>query len=164
MVSVGRKSLSVEEQQLLIRRIKDGTVIDHVRAGEALRVLKILGITGKEGEIVSVAMNVPSSKLGKKDVVKVANRFLKTEETDKLALVAPLATANIIKNYKVSAKHRVELPEVFKGVLKCPNPTCVSNLANEPIVATIDVLDKDTPLLKCRFCQRLINPNESVLI
>ena len=84
---------------MLIRRIKDGTVIDHVRAGEALRVLKILGITGKEGEIVSVAMNVPSSKLGKKDVVKVANRVLKTEETDKLALVAPLATANIIKNY-----------------------------------------------------------------
>ena len=164
MDSVGRKLLSVEEQQLLIRRIKDGTVIDHVRAGEALRVLKILGITGKEGEIVSVAMNVPSSKLSKKDVVKVANRFLKTEETDKLALVAPLATANIIKNYKVSAKHRVELPEVFKGVLKCPNPTCVSNLANEPIVATIDVVDKDTPLLKCRFCQRLINPNESVLI
>jgi aspartate carbamoyltransferase regulatory subunit len=156
--------VSVEEQQLLIRRIKDGTVIDHIRAGEALRVLQILGITGKEGELVSVAMNVPSSKLGKKDVVKVANRFLKTEETDKLALVAPLATANIIKNYKVSAKHRVELPDLFKGILRCPNPTCVSNLPGEPIIPTIDVVDKDTPLLKCRFCQRLINPSETVLI
>lgn len=148
----------------MIRRIKDGTVIDHIRAGEALRVLQILGITGKEGELVSVAMNVPSSKLGKKDVVKVANRFLKTEETDKLALVAPLATANIIKNYKVSAKHRVELPTVFNGILKCPNPTCVSNLPGEPIVPTIDVVDKDAPLLKCRFCQRLINPSETVLV
>ena len=156
--------MSVEEQQLLIRRIKDGTVIDHIRAGEALRVLQILGITGKEGELVSVAMNVPSSKLGKKDVVKVANRFLKTEETDKLALVAPLATANIIKKYKVSAKHRVELPTVFNGILKCPNPTCVSNLPGEPIVPTIDVVDKDAPLLKCRFCQRLINPSETVLV
>jgi aspartate carbamoyltransferase regulatory subunit len=156
--------LSAEEQQLLIRRIKDGTVIDHVRAGEALRVLQILGITGKEGELVSVAMNVPSSKLGKKDVVKVANRFLKTEETDKLALIAPQATANIIKNYKVSAKHRVELPDVFKGILKCPNPTCVSNLPGEPIVPTIDVVDKEAPLLKCRFCQRLIIPSETVLV
>jgi aspartate carbamoyltransferase regulatory subunit len=156
--------LSAEEQQLLIRRIKDGTVIDHVRAGEALRVLQILGITGKEGELVSVAMNVPSSKLGKKDVVKVANRFLKTEETDKLALIAPQATANIIKNYKVSAKHRVELPDVFKGILKCPNPTCVSNLPSEPIVPTIDVVDKEAPLLKCRFCQRLIIPSETVLV
>jgi aspartate carbamoyltransferase regulatory subunit len=156
--------LSVGEQELLIRRIKDGTVIDHVRAGEALRVLQILGITGKEGELVSVAMNVPSSKIGTKDVLKVANRFLKSEETDKLALIAPQATVNIIKNYRVSEKRKVELPLVFKGLLKCPNPTCISNLTHEPIIPTIDVVDRDTPLLKCRFCQRLITPNESVLI
>ncbi|MHB8567435.1 MAG: aspartate carbamoyltransferase regulatory subunit [Nitrososphaerales archaeon] len=155
--------MSVEETQLLIRRIKDGTVIDHIRAGEALRVLQILGITGKDGEIVSVAMNVPSSKIDKKDVIKVANRVLKSEETDKLALVAPLATVNIIRNYKVSEKRKVELPNVFKGLLKCPNPTCVSNLSSEPIIPTIDVIDKETPLLKCRFCQRLITPNETVL-
>jgi len=156
--------LSLEETQLLIRRIKEGTVIDHIRAGEALRVLQILGITGKEGEIVSVAMNVPSSKIGKKDVLKVANRFLKIEETDKLALIAPQATVNIIKNYKVAEKRKVELPSVFKGLLKCPNPTCVSNLSHEPITPTIDVVDRETPLLKCRFCQRLITPNETVLI
>ncbi|HZW56103.1 MAG TPA: aspartate carbamoyltransferase regulatory subunit [Nitrososphaerales archaeon] len=156
--------MSLEETQLLIRRIKEGTVIDHIRAGEALRVLQILGITGKEGEIVSVAMNVPSSKIGKKDVLKVANRFLKIEETDKLALIAPQATVNIIKNYKVAEKRKVELPSVFKGLLKCPNPTCVSNLSHEPITPTIDVVDRETPLLKCRFCQRLITPNETVLI
>lgn len=156
--------MSVEETQLLIRRIKEGTVIDHIRAGEALRVLQILGITGKEGEIVSVAMNVPSSKIGKKDVLKVANRFLKIDETDKLALIAPQATVNIIKNYKVSEKRKVELPSVFKGILRCPNPTCVSNLSHEPITPTIDVVDKDTPFLKCRFCQRLITPDETVLI
>ena len=156
--------MSVEEQQLLIRRIKEGTVIDHIRAGEALRVLQILGITGKEGEIVSIAMNVPSSKIGKKDVIKVAKKSLKSDDTDKLALVAPLATVNIIKNYKVSEKRKVELPDLFRGLLKCPNPTCISNLSHEPIVPTIDVVDKETPLLKCRFCQRLIMPNETVLI
>ncbi len=139
-------------------------MIDHIRAGEALRVLQILGITGKEGKIVSVAMNVPSSKIDKKDVVKVANRFLKTDETDKLALVAPQATVNLIRNYKVSEKRKVELPLVFRGLLKCPNPTCVSNMPHEPIVSTIDVIDKDTPLLKCRFCQRLITPSDAVLI
>lgn len=154
--------MSAEETQLLIRRIKEGTVIDHIKAGEALHVLRILGITGKEGEIVSVAMNVPSAKIVKKDVIKVANRFLKSEETDKLALVAPLATVNIIKNYKVSEKRKVELPNVFKGLLRCPNPTCVSNLEREPIVPTIDVVDKEAPLLRCRFCQRLISPGESL--
>lgn len=156
--------MSDEETQLFIRRIKEGTVIDHIKAGEALHVLDILGITGRDGEIVSVAMNVPSSKIGTKDVVKVANRFLKTEETDKLALVAPLATANIIRNYKVAEKRKVELPSVFNGILKCPNPTCISNRKNEPIVSTIDVVDKDTPLLKCRFCQRVISPSDSLLI
>ncbi len=155
--------LSVEETQLLIRRIKEGTVIDHIKAGEALHVLEILGITGLEGEIVSVAMNVPSSKIEKKDVLKVANRFLKSEETDKLALVAPQATVNIIQNYKVSEKRKVELPDVFRGLLKCPNPTCISNMKNEPITPTIDVIDKEAPLLKCRFCQRLISPSETFL-
>ncbi len=152
--------MSAEETQLLIRRIKEGTVIDHIKAGEALQVLDILGITGKEGEIVSVAMNVPSSKIEKKDVVKVANRFLKTQETDKLALVAPQATVNIIRSYKVAEKRKVELPDTFIGLLKCPNPTCISNMKAEPIVPTIDVVDKETPLLKCRFCQRLISPSE----
>ena len=152
--------MSAEETQLLIRRIKEGTVIDHIKAGEALQVLDILGITGREGEIVSVAMNVPSSKIEKKDVVKVANRFLKTQETDKLALVAPQATVNIIRSYKVAEKRKVELPDTFIGLLKCPNPTCISNMKAEPIVPTIDVVDKETPLLKCRFCQRLISPSE----
>jgi len=156
--------LSIEDPQLLIRRIKEGTVIDHIRAGEALRVLQILGINGKEGEIVSVAMNVPSSKIEKKDVVKVANRFLKSEETDKLALVAPQATVNLIKNYKVSEKRKVELPLVFRGLLRCPNPTCVSNMPHEPIISTIDVVDKDLPLLRCRFCQRIITSADTVVI
>jgi aspartate carbamoyltransferase regulatory subunit len=154
--------MSAEETQLLIRRIKEGTVIDHVKAGEALRVLNILGINGKEGEIVSVAMNVPSSKIEKKDVVKVANRFLRPEETDKIALVAPQATVNIIRNYRVAEKRKVELPNVFIGLLKCPNPTCVSNMQHEPITPIIDVVDKETPLLKCRFCQRLISPSDTL--
>lgn len=156
--------MSSEETQLLIRRIKEGTVIDHIKAGEALRVLDILDITGKEGELVSVAMNVPSSKLVTKDVVKVANRFLKPEETDKLALVAPAASVNIIRNYRVAEKRKVELPEVFKGILKCPNPTCISNVKSEPIVPTIDVVDKEAPILKCRFCQRLITQNDNLVI
>jgi aspartate carbamoyltransferase regulatory subunit len=156
--------MSGEETQLLIRRIKEGTVIDHIKAGQSLRVLGILGITGEEGNVVSVAMNVSSSKIEKKDVVKVANRFLKTDETDKLALVAPQATVNIIRNYRVSEKRKVELPKVFVGLLKCPNPTCISNMKNEPITPTIDVVDKDTPLLKCRFCQRLMTSDEAKIL
>ncbi|HEW89869.1 MAG TPA: aspartate carbamoyltransferase regulatory subunit, partial [Candidatus Bathyarchaeota archaeon] len=57
-----------------VAKIKEGTVIDHITAGRALMVLKILGITGREGFVVSVAMNVPSKKMGRKDIVKIEGR------------------------------------------------------------------------------------------
>ena len=74
-----------DTNQSLVRRIKDGTVIDHIEAGKALIVLHALSITGKEGNVITVALNVPSSKHKKKDIIKVENRFLKTNETNKLA-------------------------------------------------------------------------------
>ena len=88
-----------DTSQLLVRRIKNGTVIDHIEAGKALLVLRALSITGREGNVITVALNVPSSKHGKKDIIKVENRFLETTETNKLALIAPRATINIIREY-----------------------------------------------------------------
>ena len=86
-----------ELNQLLVRRIKEGTVIDHILPGKAFNVLKTLDITGKEGNIVTVALNVPSSKKDKKDIIKVENKFLENVDTDKIALISPHATINIIK-------------------------------------------------------------------
>jgi aspartate carbamoyltransferase regulatory subunit len=80
-----------DSSQLLVRRIKEGTVIDHIESGKALTVLRILNITGTEGNVITVALNVPSSKHAKKDIIKVEDRFLKKDETDKLALIAPTA-------------------------------------------------------------------------
>ena len=85
-----------DTRQLLVRRIKDGTVIDHIESGKALLVLRTLNITGKEGNVITVALNVPSSKHNKKDIIKVENRFLEKNETNKLALIAPHTTINII--------------------------------------------------------------------
>ena len=91
----------MEEITLRVSKIKDGTVIDHITSGHALDVVKILGITGKSGNIVTIAMNVPSKRMGKKDIVKIEGRELKAEEVDKIALIAPNATINIIRDYKV---------------------------------------------------------------
>ncbi|HOL40398.1 MAG TPA: aspartate carbamoyltransferase regulatory subunit, partial [Methanospirillum sp.] len=88
------------KRTLVISTIKNGTVIDHISAGEALTVLRILGITGSTRECVSVATNVSSRVQGKKDVVKIENRELKTKEVDRIALVAPDATINIIRDYR----------------------------------------------------------------
>ncbi len=155
------QSIPMSEAQLLVRRIKDGTVIDHIDAGMALVVLKALNITGREGNVITVAMNMPSGKLERKDIIKVENRFLESDETNKLALLAPKATVNIIRNYKVVEKRKVELPNEFVAIFKCPNPKCVTN-SKEEIRPIIDVIDKAKQTLKCRYCNRILNIDELI--
>jgi aspartate carbamoyltransferase regulatory subunit len=150
----------MSEAQLLVRRIKDGTVIDHIDPGMALVVLDALNMTGREGNVITVAMNVPSGKLEKKDIIKVENRFLESNETNKLALLAPKATVNIIRDYKVIEKRKVELPNEFVAIFKCPNPKCVTN-SKEEIKPIIDVIDKRHQKLKCRYCNRILNLTNS---
>jgi aspartate carbamoyltransferase regulatory subunit len=140
------------KKELKIPLIKNGTVIDHITAGNAVKVLHILGIPISSSSVVSVAMNV-KSKFGKKDIVKVENREIDPQEVDKIALIAPKATINIIRNYNVAKKHKVELPNEIIGIVRCSNPTCVSN-ANEPVKSRFKVINKDPPKIKCYFCER----------
>jgi aspartate carbamoyltransferase regulatory subunit len=140
------------KKELKIPLIKDGSVIDHITAGNAVKVLHILGIPKGTSSVVSVAMNV-NSKMGKKDIVKVENRELDPQEVDKIALIAPKATINIIRDYKVAKKHKVELPDEVIGLLSCSNPTCVSN-AREPVKSRFKVVCKDPPKIKCYYCER----------
>jgi len=140
------------KKELKIPRIKNGTVIDHIPAGNAVKVLRILGIHEKTTYVVSVAINV-KSKLGRKDIVKVENRELDPHELDKIALISPKATINIIRDYDVAEKHKVELPKEITGIVSCPNPTCVSN-ANEPVNSRFKVVCKDPPRIKCYYCER----------
>ncbi len=139
-------------KELKIPLIKSGTVIDHIAAGNAVKVLRILGIPKAHSFTVSVAMNV-KSRLGKKDIVKVENREIDPHEVDKIALIAPKATINIIRNYEVTEKHKVELPDEIVGIARCSNPTCVSNY-NEPVESRFTVISKDPPRIKCYYCER----------
>jgi len=143
-------------KELKIQPIKNGTVIDHITAGNSVKVLHILGIPRSSSSTVSVAMNV-KSMLGKKDIVKVENRELDPQEVDKISLIAPKATINIIRDFEVSEKYRVKLPEEIVGIVRCivrcSNPTCVSN-SNEPVDSRFIVISEDPPHIKCYFCER----------
>jgi aspartate carbamoyltransferase regulatory subunit len=150
-----------DTRQLLVRRIKDGTVIDHIESGKALLVLRTLDITGKEGNVITVALNVPSSKHNKKDIIKVENRFLEKNETNKLALIAPHATINIIKEYKLVEKRKIQLPDSITGVFKCTNLKCVTN-SDEYIKPVINIIDKEKVILRCRYCFRTLTINELI--
>ncbi len=139
-------------KELKIIPIKNGTVIDHITAGYAVKVLRVLKIPESTSSVVSVAMNV-SGKMGKKDIVKVENRELDPHELDKIALIAPKATINIIREYEVVKKHKVELPNEVVGIAKCSNPTCISN-AREPVKSRFQIFCKDPLRIKCYYCDR----------
>lgn len=150
------------KEELVVRRISDGTVIDHITAGRALRVLKLLGITGERGSVVALVMNVPSGKLGKKDIVKVEGRELSKEEVDKIALIAPKATINIIRNYEVIEKRRVELPSRIIGILRCMNPNCVTNVPRESVKPSFTLLSRDPLRMVCEYCGEYLTEEEVV--
>ena len=141
----------MSETTLRVSKIKDGTVIDHITAGHALDVLKILRITDHVSGVVTVGMNVPSKTLGLKDMVKIEGRELKSEEVDKIALLAPHASINIIRNYKVVDKQLVRLPNIIREAVKCANPACISN-SKEPVKSTFYVDNKEPLRLRCHYC------------
>jgi aspartate carbamoyltransferase regulatory subunit len=139
------------KQTLRVSKIKDGTVIDHITHGHALDVIRILGITGDVNGVVTIAMNVPSKTLGLKDMVKIEGRELKSEEVDKIALLTPHATINIIRDYKVVEKQRVKLPNVISGIVSCSNPSCISN-SKEPVQPKSYVASEEPLRLRCHYC------------
>jgi len=144
------------EKELKVVPIKNGTVIDHIAAGQALNVLKILEINARTDAVVSVVMNVRSKKMGRKDIVKVEDRELKPEEVDKIALIAPNATINIIRDSEVIEKHKVYLPESIEGIIRCANPNCISNAEREPVISKFITVSENPPLFRCFYCERMI--------
>ncbi len=151
---------SADDHELRVSKIKNGTVIDHVRGGQALNVLAILGIDGGDREQVSVGINVPSDRLARKDIVKVEDRELSQDEVDVLSLIAPDATINIVRSYTVTSKHRVERPEQVEGVLTCPNATCITT-EDEPVTSRFDVLDDG---VRCAYCGTIVRESIADLI
>ena len=140
-------------EKLLVRKIRNGTVIDHIPSGNALRVLKVLGITGEEGMRISIVMNTDSGKLGKKDIIKIEGRELNIKEVNIIALIAPTATINIIRNYRVVSKESVEIPDYIKDIVKCANPNCITNQEDD-LKPRFETISKNPLLLRCVYCDR----------
>ena len=149
----------MEQSDLIVRRIKDGTVIDHINEGKGLNVLEALEIDGSRGNVITIALNMPSGKLKKKDMIKVEGRFLEDDDTNKLADIAPSSTVNIIKDYKLVEKRRVSLPNQIEQIFRCSNPDCITN-SQEHIESTMEVMDKENLVLKCRYCGRVLDVND----
>lgn len=144
-----------DKNDLRIKAIENGTVIDHIQPGQALNVLHILGVSGSFMNTVSVVMNAGGER-GDKDVVKIEGRELTAKEVDTISLLSPKATVNIIRNFEVVSKRKIKIPESVCGIVKCINPNCITN-SNEPIETRFVVSENDNALvLRCMFCESVM--------
>ena len=115
----------LSNRQLLVSKIENGIVIDHIPAGKAFQVLKLLKLPSDAKTLT--AMNVESGDLGAKDLIKIEGTFLTSNEIDIIAFVAPNSTLNIIQDWEVKEKRIVDLPEEIESVFHCPNTLCPTN-------------------------------------
>jgi len=139
-----------EIKQIKVNAIKNGTVIDHIKAGTGLKVINILKL--KQSDVIMLGINLRSKKIGKKDILKIENRELTHDEVNIIALIAPNATLTIINNYEVTQKQSLMMPKIIKELIVCPNPKCITNL--EGIASRFELTEEKTGTIKCGYCEK----------
>ena len=151
----------MKDKQLLVSAIKEGTVIDHVPASALFKVVSILNLD-KLDTMISIGNSLGSKKLGKKGIIKLSKVFFKDSDINKIALVAPCAKLNIIRDYEVVEKKVVEIPDEIVGIVKCVNPKCITN--NEKVDTRFNVVSKSEVRLKCHYCEKITDQDNIVII
>ena len=132
-----------------IDSIKNGIVIDHITAGQGMRIYNLLGLDPLDCS-VALIKNVSSRKMGKKDIIKIDSDF--DVDTDILGYVVPDVTVNIIKDGKTLEKKSIALPEKLTGVVTCKNPRCISATEQE-LPQIFKLTDRARRVYRCIYCE-----------
>jgi aspartate carbamoyltransferase regulatory subunit len=147
--------MNSDKKELRVNAIKNGTVIDHIPANDLFKVIKILGLQNITNTM-TLGTNLESKTQGKKAIIKIAELFFENDDIDRIALAAPNAKLNIIKDYVVIEKRKVQVPDKVIGIAKCVNPKCITNFEDN-IVTKFTVVDKEHIALKCHYCEKITN-------
>ncbi|MEN8227192.1 MAG: aspartate carbamoyltransferase regulatory subunit [Bacteroidota bacterium] len=151
----------MKDKQLSVSAIKEGTVIDHVPASALFKVVSILNLD-KLNTMITIGNSLGSEKLGKKGIIKLSKVFFQDNDINKIALVAPCAKLNIIRNYEVVEKRVVAIPDEIVGIVKCVNPKCITN--NEEVTTRYEVVSKSEVKLKCHYCEKITDQDNIEII
>lgn len=152
-----------KRKQLIVSAIQNGTVIDHIPANSVFQVIRILGLDNTEKQVY-FGVNLESKKFGTKGIIKISNYWFASEEINKIALVAPSATLIEIKDYEVTSKTNVQIPEKIEGIVKCFNPNCITNKEEVPTRFTV-ICDENGELkLACHYCEKNTSRDNLVFI
>ena len=150
-----------DKTELEVSAIKNGTVIDHIPADVTFKIVQILNLYSHPGAI-TIGTNLESKTLGKKGIIKIADRYISDEEIGRLSVVAPNVTLNIIRDYQIVQKKYVQYPKQIIGVVRCSNPKCITN--HQPVPTKMEVFDIKYKSLRCVYCERVMQHDEIELI
>lgn len=145
------------KKELAVAALENGTVIDHIPSDVLFKVVDILGIANLPNH-VTIGNNLDSKCMGKKGIIKIADMFFSEEEINRIAVIAPSAKINIIRNFEVQNKYKVVLPEKIVNIVKCNNPKCITN--NEPMRTIFHVIDSEHIHLQCHYCGKKVTADE----
>ncbi len=149
-----------KKKELQVAALENGTAIDHIPPTQLFKVASLLGLENMDNTI-TIGNNLHSSKMGRKGMIKISDKFFCKEEIDRIALIAPNIILNEIRDYEVVEKRTVTLPDKLIGLVKCNNPKCITN--NEPMATHFDVIDKEKVIIKCHYCERKINKEDIIV-
>ena len=151
----------VNEKELQVAALENGTAIDHIPSEQLFKVVSLLEIE-KLNTPVTIGYNLDSKKMGKKGILKIADKFFEQDEINRISLIAPSVKLNIIRNYEVVEKQLVYLPDELLGLVRCNNPKCITN--NEPMKTRFKVIDKENITLQCHYCEMKTKKEEIELL
>jgi aspartate carbamoyltransferase regulatory subunit len=143
---------------LSVSAIKDGTVIDHIKSGNALRIMHLLGLV-KSHHQITLGLNLLSKRMGRKDIIKIESLELTPEQANEVVIFAPDVTINIVKNFDVTEKIKTHLPSSIKAAFICPNLLCVSQDKNIESIFYIEEQGKQIELT-CHYCERTFDRDQ----
>lgn len=142
----------MKREELMVAAIQNGTVIDHIPSSKLFEVVRLLRLEYIRKSSVMVGYNLKSKKMGRKSIIKIADKYFSDEELNKLSVVTPNVTLCIIKDYEVVEKKKVELPTDIKGIVKCANLKCITN--NEPMPTRFHLVDAKRGVIQCHYCEK----------
>jgi aspartate carbamoyltransferase regulatory subunit len=147
------------EERMLVRKIEEGTVIDHIpdwKAETVAKVLRLDRLARMQADVsVAILQNVNSKSLGRKDIVKIDRWLVDEKDADILSLIFPKITVNYVSDWKVS-KYNPKVPDVIEGRIRCPELLCVTNAEREPVVPRFLTLKRER-MLQCSYCDSLLD-------
>lgn len=161
MFNLSSTTVMSDKKELAVAALRAGTVIDHIPSAALFKVVRILDLEHCD-RAITIGNNLASAKLGAKGIIKVADSELDEDTLNRIALVAPSAVVNVIRDYEVAEKRPVVLPDEIVGIVKCNNPKCITN--NEPMRTRFHVIDRENAIIRCHYCNHSVSGDEAKIL